>query len=123
MDINGKNLIGYSETSGSGEEIRGVNPASGETLEPPFAGASEGEIDRALELATGAHRAMKSISREQRARFLEAIADGIEALGDPLLERANAEMSLGFWMRTEPKGAAQRLGLQGPGGEAPRQQR
>ncbi len=49
---------------------------------------------RACELAEAAFEAYRATSPEQRARFLEAIADQIEALGDALIQRAHAESAL-----------------------------
>ncbi|HEY4353806.1 MAG TPA: aldehyde dehydrogenase (NADP(+)), partial [Paraburkholderia sp.] len=52
------------------------------------------EVDRACELAALAFDPYRQAPLEKRARLLEAIADNIVALGDTLIERAQAESAL-----------------------------
>ena len=56
--------------------------------------ATSDEVNAAVEKAEGAFAAYKAISYEQRAQFLEAIAEEIMNLGDALLERASGESGL-----------------------------
>ncbi|HZQ90671.1 MAG TPA: aldehyde dehydrogenase (NADP(+)) [Terriglobales bacterium] len=94
MELHGANILG-SETSGAGATVfHGVNPATGEQLAPAYHEATEREISRALELAGEAFAGFRSRKPEQRADFLEAIAAGLEQLGDELLDRAAAETAL-----------------------------
>ncbi|MGD0108294.1 MAG: aldehyde dehydrogenase (NADP(+)) [Rhodopila sp.] len=74
--------------------FRGVNPATNEALDPPFAEAGPAELEHACASASAALDAFRETSLEQRATFLEAIASEILALGDPLIERAVAETGL-----------------------------
>ena len=84
--LNGQQRLGSHLSAESSTTFTGQNPATGESLPTQFHEASEAEIDSALELAAAAYTTFRSTSPEQRAAFLEAIADEVEALGDPLLE-------------------------------------
>src|SRR5436189_1474436 len=92
--LNGEMFIGGAATQGRGEPIRGVNPATGEALEPPYGGAGAAELDRACALAEAAFDTYRETSLEARAAFLERIAKGILDLGDGLIERAMLETGL-----------------------------
>ncbi|MGR4069193.1 aldehyde dehydrogenase (NADP(+)) [Billgrantia sp. C5P2] len=94
MQPTGQQLIGQEAVSGSSKPIHAVNPATGETLEPTYAGGSKAEVERACELAEAAFATYRETSLEQRAAFLEAVAGEIEAIGDALIERAMAETGL-----------------------------
>ena len=74
--------------------FRALDPAAGETLEPPFVDATREELDKALELADRAFRARQSIEPAQTAALLERIADQIESLGEELIDRAGRETGL-----------------------------
>lgn len=95
MQLHGEQIIGGTTSrAGAGPDFHGVDPASGEQLEPGYRDATPEEVDRALQLADRAHRRIKGIDRQRRATLLEAIADAIEGLGDELLARAAAETAL-----------------------------
>jgi NADP-dependent aldehyde dehydrogenase len=94
MPITGELFIGAERKRGSGGEIRGVNPTTGETLEPGFGSASVEDVSRACELAWAAFDTYRSVPLEQRAAFLEAVAQSILDLGDELVERCIAESGL-----------------------------
>ncbi|BBE35665.1 2,5-dioxovalerate dehydrogenase [Sphingosinicella microcystinivorans] len=87
-------FIGASAVVGTNGHVSGVNPATGETLEPPFGGATLADADRAAALADAAFDAYRETAPEARAVFLETIADNILAIGDALIERAMAETGL-----------------------------
>jgi len=94
MTITGHNLLGGEAAAGSGTEFHGVNPATGERLEPPFYEATAAEIDRAVQAAEAAFRAYRGVGPGARASFLRGVAEEVLALGDPLIERAHAETAL-----------------------------
>ena len=94
MTLTGELLIGASALRGSGEAFQAVNPATGETLQPAYAGAEAAELERACALADAAFDGFRETSPEARAAFLEAIAERILGLGDALVERAVAETGL-----------------------------
>lgn len=93
-ELTGRMLIGAAATSGSEATVRGIDPASGKELEPAYGGASEVDLERACLLAEAAFDAYRETTPEQRALFLEAIAEAILAIGDPLIERAMRESGL-----------------------------
>jgi NADP-dependent aldehyde dehydrogenase len=94
MDLHGNHIVGAEESADGREEFFGVDPATGRDLAPPFVEATQSEIDRAFVAADEAHRELKQVPSAKRADFLDAIAAGIEALGDELLERASLETAL-----------------------------
>ncbi len=103
MTISGELFIGRERIARQ-QTFHGVNPATGETLQPAFSAADPGDIARACELAAAAFDTFRDTSNEARAKFLEAIAEHIEALGDELLERANLETGLPLARLTGERG-------------------
>ncbi len=94
MTLTGELLIGGASRFGTHGEIKGVNPASGETLEPAFGGATPADVAAAAALAQEAFASYRALPYETRATFLEAIAEHIEAIGDDLIVRVMAETGL-----------------------------
>ena len=94
MKITGNMLIGRASVRGHAGELHAIDPRSGQAIAPAFGAGSKAEIDRACELATLAFDAYRETSLEQRARFLESIAEGLLDLGPTLIERAMAETGL-----------------------------
>ncbi|WP_231137365.1 aldehyde dehydrogenase (NADP(+)) [Chromobacterium paludis] len=94
MEIRGDMLIGRAAVYGRAGALRAVDPASGEVLEPAFGCGDAGDVDRACRLAREAAPALRAASGETRARLLEAIAAGLLAAGNALLERAARETGL-----------------------------
>lgn len=92
--LKGQSLIGQQWIDGTRKEIRAINPATGDTLDPPYKGCCEADVEKASELANSAFDSYRETTLEQRATFLETIANEIEALGDALIERAMAESGL-----------------------------
>jgi alpha-ketoglutaric semialdehyde dehydrogenase len=94
MKLTGEMLIGACAVRGSEGVLRAVNPATGADMEPEFGGGSTADVDAACVLAEAAFDAYRAVSLENRAQFLEAIAQGIVDLGDVLVERVMAESGL-----------------------------
>ncbi|APX92929.1 aldehyde dehydrogenase (NADP(+)) [Halomonas sp. 1513] len=94
MTLQGKSLIGQQAVAGSGERLHAVDPNSGERLSPDYPGVDDRQIEQACALAAEAFDAYRDTDLETRARFLERIAEEIEALGDALIERGMAESGL-----------------------------
>jgi alpha-ketoglutaric semialdehyde dehydrogenase len=92
--ITGEMLIGATALRGRDGEILGINPATGQTIDPAFGGGGTAEVDRACTLAWEALDSYRETSLEARAHFLEEIAQAILDLGDQLVERATAESGL-----------------------------
>jgi len=94
MTLTGNLLIGQRAVPGKREAIRAIDPSSNQALEPAYAGASGEQVAHACALAWAAFDTYRETRLEQRARFLEIIAEQIEALGDALIDRAHAETGL-----------------------------
>lgn len=94
MNIRGAMLLGKHDVMGDGPEVRAINPVTGDALDPVFQDGSSAQIDQAVGLAQAAFDSYRHTTPEERAVFLEAIADGIMALGDTLIERTMAETGL-----------------------------
>ena len=96
MALTGKHFI--AGTRGGVENLAdtftAVNPANGETLEGEFCEATQADVDAAVSAADEAFDQLQTVSAEKIGDLLDAIADGIDAAGDRLLDRAHAETSL-----------------------------
>jgi alpha-ketoglutaric semialdehyde dehydrogenase len=104
MELHGKQILGGSESAEGQQSFFGINPTNGETLEPGYFEATQAEIDVAYDLAHVAHQQLRGIDTSSRATFLRAIAEEIEKLGEPLLERASAETGLPMARLTMERG-------------------
>ncbi|HEU0100369.1 MAG TPA: aldehyde dehydrogenase (NADP(+)) [Allosphingosinicella sp.] len=87
-------FIGSRAVKGTVGEVRGINPETGETLEPAYGGATREQLDEACRLAAEAFDPFRASPPETRAAFLEAVAGNILDLGDELVERTVAESGL-----------------------------
>jgi NADP-dependent aldehyde dehydrogenase len=94
MDITGDSLIGGKNVKGTLNAFTAWDPAKGESMEPAFYTADAAQVDRACVLAQAAFDTYRATGDEERAAFLEAIAEQIMALGDDLVVRAMAESGL-----------------------------
>ena len=76
----GKLFIGGEWETGTGEEIVSIFPADG-SINCSLYGASKNDVLRAVKLAKSAQSqpSWRSLKPHERARYLYAIADGIEA--------------------------------------------
>ncbi|MEM0964759.1 MAG: aldehyde dehydrogenase (NADP(+)) [Verrucomicrobiota bacterium] len=92
--FNGLSFIGAARGQETGDTFNAVNPATGETLAPYFHGATAEEVARACEIAWQAFLEYRLLPDSERATFLRTIADEIEAIGEPLVERGVAETGL-----------------------------
>ncbi|MFL6617309.1 MAG: aldehyde dehydrogenase (NADP(+)), partial [Povalibacter sp.] len=103
MAVSGDLFIG-SQRVKKPETFFASNPATGQKLEPGFSAAGSQEIEQACNLAWAAFHVYRELEPELRARFLETAADQIMALGDELLERAQAESGLPLARLTGERG-------------------
>ena len=94
MQVLGKNLIGFTESSEGTVGIQAINPASGEPIGPLFFKATASELDLAIHKANSAFAIYRKKSGAEKALFLETIASEIEGLGDSLIDRYTAESGL-----------------------------
>ena len=93
-ELQGTSIIGFKRSAAGGATLQGFNPARGENLSPVYHSASLGEVDDAAKLAHDAFARYSQTTGSERAQFLRRIAENIEALGDELITRANAETAL-----------------------------
>jgi alpha-ketoglutaric semialdehyde dehydrogenase len=76
------------------ESFKAIAAATGAAIEPSFSVATAEDVAAACAAAEAAFPTYSGLPRETRAKFLEAIASEIEALGDALVERAMQESGL-----------------------------
>lgn len=94
MDLTGISIIGGGRGEASGVGGYGVNPVSGEPLEPGWHAASAAEVEQAVRLAEAAFESYRRLSGRTRGHFLRTIASRIESIGEQLTARAVAESGL-----------------------------
>lgn len=94
MTIKGNLLVGGEEVRGSNGDFFGIEAATGEKLDGSFGGATTADVERAATLAWEAFPVYRETGLEERAAFIEKVAEEIEAIGDELVERAMAETGL-----------------------------
>ena len=94
ITLTGQSFIGNSRGSDSGQTFHASNPATGETLEPAFHGATLDELQQATQLAADAFTPYSLTSPAKRAEFLRTIAENIEAVADDIQPRMTAESGL-----------------------------
>lgn len=94
MELTGKNIIGNSLSRESEKLFYADDPSKGKQIEPAFYEATQGEIQTAIDKAAYAFQQYRNKSSNERADFLEAIADEIVALGADLITRAMEESGL-----------------------------
>ncbi|MBY6188537.1 aldehyde dehydrogenase (NADP(+)) [Marinobacter hydrocarbonoclasticus] len=94
MALTGQHFIAGLWTGVPAEDFQAWDPRADAPLPTYFADGSEAEVAVAASAAADAFVAYRRLSNAQRAEFLEAIADEIEALGEALLIRAEQETAL-----------------------------
>lgn len=94
MKLTGNMLIGQTLVAGADREFNAVNPFNNQALGPSYAGAIPSQVDHAATLANDAFASYRTTTPDQRASFLEMIADEIMDLGAALIERAQQETGL-----------------------------
>lgn len=94
MTLTGDLLIGGGRVPATAGTMKAFNPATGEFIEPEFAFGGPAEVDRGLRLADEAYDSYSHTGLEERARFLELIADKLEAAKDELAARTSVETGL-----------------------------
>src|ERR1700722_1863762 len=93
MELTGKSLIG-SQQGGAAQTFRAFEPASGAPLEPAYHSASATDVNAAAQKAVEAFGQLGRTSGAARATLLNQIAANIDALAEPLIERAHQESAL-----------------------------
>jgi NADP-dependent aldehyde dehydrogenase len=93
MGITGESLIGRRAVRAA-QTYTAIDPATGALLAPDFSAAGETEAQAACALAASAFASYRETSLDDRAAFLERIAERILEIGDDLIVRAMAESGL-----------------------------
>src|SRR5579863_5083202 len=94
MAATGRSFIGFREGANGNTTFRAYNPTTGEALDPEFQAATPEEVDLAARLAAEAFVSFRELSGAAKAEFLNSIARNIEAVVEPLVERAHLETAL-----------------------------
>jgi len=94
MELTGQQLIGNTFSKAGSRPFTGFNPAAGEPLSTVFYDATGAEINQAVALAEQAFHHYRKVRGNEKALFLEAIAEEILALGTALVETASLETAL-----------------------------
>jgi NADP-dependent aldehyde dehydrogenase len=94
MPPHGNSLVAGHRSPGGPPFFHVVSPPDRRELPGAFATATETEVDEALRAAMDAFPAFRASDGETRARFLEAIADRLHEIEQPLLARAHQETGL-----------------------------
>eukprot|EP01038_Epipyxis_sp_PR26KG_P002943 gene2943-4178_t len=87
-------IIGRNVVRGQEGSVKATDPSRNEQIEPAFGLGGEAELQQACALAEQAFDRYRETGLEQRARFLETIADRIVDIGPALIERAMQETGL-----------------------------
>ncbi|WP_341962015.1 aldehyde dehydrogenase (NADP(+)) [Pseudomonas sp. RC10] len=94
MQILGETIIGQRAVRGQAGEVFALAATTGEQLTPSFGASTAQDVDAACELAEASFDRYRQLGDEQRAVFLDAIAQGLLELGDTLIERVHLESGL-----------------------------
>ncbi|UWS34418.1 aldehyde dehydrogenase (NADP(+)) [Erwinia pyrifoliae] len=94
MNIDGQNFIDGKRSSQGDATLTSFDAQSGEALPYRFWQATEEEAEQACLAARRAFAEYRSTSAEQRAVFLEAIADELDALDDAFIRLVMQETAL-----------------------------
>ncbi|MBK1833138.1 aldehyde dehydrogenase (NADP(+)) [Roseibacillus ishigakijimensis] len=94
MKLEGYSLIGQQQGAGKGGSWQAKNPATGEDLETVFHAEDLAGVEQAVALAVEAFASYGEIGGKERATFLRAIAEEIDALEEEIVPRMMAESAL-----------------------------
>ncbi len=94
-ELQGRSYIGYGLADQDTHSFHGLNPATGEQLEPAYHAASPEALEQAARLAEAAFPAYAQVEPAGRAAFLREVASGLEAEGKAIVNRADQETALG----------------------------
>ena len=104
MKPTGQHFIAGRRSALATETFEAINPANSQILEGKFAEATTAEINEALTAADEAYDALQTADSATIASLLESIADGLESIGDRLLDRAHLETALPMGRLTGERG-------------------
>jgi len=94
MTLLGHNYIGGARSGKGDVKLLSIAAATGEAHAVPFLTATEAEVTAAVDAASAAYPVYRALSAEARAKFLDAIAEEIDALGDDFIAEVSRETAL-----------------------------
>jgi NADP-dependent aldehyde dehydrogenase len=94
LPLHGVSLIGFETGARNGAAFHGIDPSTGETLEPSYFTASSDDIGRAVNLADEAFPIYSNLSGAARGQLLRTVAANLEANADELVDRSRRESGL-----------------------------
>lgn len=104
MPLLGHSIIAGTAVPGNAGTVRAFSPALDAPVEPAYTLLDEDQVAAAVASAAGASAAYAGTSPAERAAFLDAVAEEIEALGDELVDRAHLETGLSLARLTGERG-------------------
>jgi alpha-ketoglutaric semialdehyde dehydrogenase len=93
LELKPVSLIGFGDGT-QGASFTGMNPATGQPLEPKFFSAGPEDLERAAALAQSAFPIYSNLSGKDKGAFLRRIAAAIEAAAPAIIQRAHLETAL-----------------------------
>jgi 2,5-dioxopentanoate dehydrogenase len=94
MELLGTSIIGFQRGQSDQASGRARQPVTGAWLEPEYVAATPDELNQACSMAASAFPRYSALAPTIRAKFLRAIADGLDQLGEALVERMTSETGL-----------------------------
>ncbi len=94
LSLTGLQIIASEYCPGGRTTFSAANPADGAVLEPVFFEATASDIDSAVRQASAAFESYRELSLEQRAAFLECVAQELHNIDKEIISRAHLETAL-----------------------------
>ncbi|MDQ4052480.1 MAG: aldehyde dehydrogenase (NADP(+)) [Actinomycetota bacterium] len=92
--LTGEMFLGAQRVAGTNGSVHGVDPRTGQPVEPAYGLGSRDDVARAAGLAADAFGAYRETGPKERAAFLDQVADNIDGLGEQLVERVQLETGI-----------------------------
>jgi 2,5-dioxopentanoate dehydrogenase len=94
MTLTGSNFIGSKPSSAGQRVFHAMNPATAQPIGPGIHEATVEEIDAAARLAEAAFAQLRRRPASDRAKFLTAAAEELDAIGNELIQQIGLETAL-----------------------------
>ncbi|MEV0951336.1 aldehyde dehydrogenase (NADP(+)) [Promicromonospora sp. NPDC050249] len=93
-ELTGHSIVAGAPLAGAAGTFAGQDPATAQALEPAYSLLDDAQVARATAAAQEAFASFSTLAPEPHARFLEQIADNIDAVGPDVVARAMQETGL-----------------------------
>lgn len=93
-ELTGHSIVAGAPLAGAAGTFAGQDPATVQALEPAYSLLDDAQVARATAAAQEAFASFSTLAPEPHARFLEQIADNIDAIGPDVVARAIQETGL-----------------------------